>query len=164
MWERATHTCVLAVVWVFGLKSNPQLRAMPQAVDPQNSHPGQPSSSSTTWVWPTILCNTAQLTTSYAHSHLHADATDDTHAEELAQISTQLVSAGFLRQPLPANTLNGGSIEGQKHLIKAIWSMIGSRSVSHFSIISLFLISLYGLKLTSDWSVEGDGNSRGLVG
>ncbi|PLW12715.1 hypothetical protein PCANC_18149, partial [Puccinia coronata f. sp. avenae] len=81
---------------------------MPQAVDPQNSHPEQPSSSSTT--------------------HLHADAPEDTHAEELAQISTQLVSAGFLRQPLPANTLNGGSIEGQKHLIKAIWSMIGSRS------------------------------------
>ncbi|KAA1065345.1 hypothetical protein PGT21_012763 [Puccinia graminis f. sp. tritici] len=74
----------------------------------QSNHPHQASSSSAL--------------------HHDADARHDTHSEELAQLSTQLISAGFLRQPLPPDTLNGGSLEGQKYLIKAIWSMIASRS------------------------------------
>jgi len=56
---------------------------------------------------------------------------DHAHEEELAQLSTQLISAGFLRQPLPSNTFNAaGSLDGQKLLLKAIWSMFASRSVS----------------------------------
>lgn len=55
---------------------------------------------------------------------------DHPHSEELAQLSTQLISAGFLRQPLPSNTFFNGasSPEGQKLLLKAIWSMFASRS------------------------------------
>ncbi|POW05387.1 hypothetical protein PSTT_09729 [Puccinia striiformis] len=79
-------------------------------------HPGQQSS------------NQPQASSS-STSHLDTvPQDDDTHSEELAQLSAQLVSAGFLRQSLPADTLNGGSIEGQKHLIKAVWSMVASRS------------------------------------
>ncbi|OAV96481.1 hypothetical protein PTTG_11773 [Puccinia triticina 1-1 BBBD Race 1] len=96
-----------------GLSTAQQFSDQPstQAMVPseqQSSHPVQASSSSA--------------------SHLDTAARDDTHSEELAQLSTQLISAGFLRQPLPADTLNGGSIQGQKYLIKAIWSMVASRS------------------------------------
>ncbi|KAA1110831.1 hypothetical protein PGT21_032536 [Puccinia graminis f. sp. tritici] len=74
----------------------------------QSNHPPQASSSSAL--------------------HHNEAARHDTHSKELAQLSTQLISAGFLRQPLPPDTLNGGPLEGQKYLIKAIWSMIASCS------------------------------------
>ncbi|MBW0465678.1 hypothetical protein O181_005393 [Austropuccinia psidii MF-1] len=49
------------------------------------------------------------------------------HSDAIASISNQLISAGFLRQPLPSATFNGSN-EGQKLLLKAIWSMIASRT------------------------------------
>ncbi|KAI8449925.1 hypothetical protein BY996DRAFT_7427894 [Phakopsora pachyrhizi] len=47
---------------------------------------------------------------------------------DLSQLSTQLISSGFLRRPLPPSTFVGGSLEGQELLLKAIWSLLGSRS------------------------------------
>ncbi|POW14708.1 hypothetical protein PSHT_07307 [Puccinia striiformis] len=93
-----------------------KLANIDQQIFHQMLHPGQQSS------------NQPQASSS-STSHLDTvPQDDDTHSEELAQLSAQLVSAGFLRQSLPADTLNGGSIEGQKHLIKAVWSMVASRS------------------------------------